>query len=216
MRWIALRNIGALVGHLLFENDQKGSRVAEAKQEQFERLYEQHFDRVAAYLLARSDRDSAADALARTFEVAWRRLDDIPADPLPWLLGVARRVLADGRRGQRRQDALVERLAGTVTESVESHADTLSRRHAVLSALSGLTPVQRETLLLVAWDGLSERQAATALGCTRGAIALRLHRARKQFRAALEVTASEAYPVGEATNDTALCKPLHPSTKEAT
>jgi RNA polymerase sigma-70 factor (ECF subfamily) len=68
--------------------------------QRFERLYEEYFGRVAAYLLSRADRTFAEDALARTFEVAWRRIADVPADPLPWLLGVARRVLADLRRGQ--------------------------------------------------------------------------------------------------------------------
>jgi hypothetical protein len=44
---------------------------SESSERRFERLYTQHFDRVAAFLLARADRDSAADGLARTFEIAW-------------------------------------------------------------------------------------------------------------------------------------------------
>ena len=46
----------------------------ESDKQRFERLYELHFKRVAAYLLARSGPDLAADALSRTFEVAWRRI----------------------------------------------------------------------------------------------------------------------------------------------
>ena len=81
-------------------------------EQRFERLYEQHFNRVASYLLARTDRDSAAEALARTFEIAWRRLPDVPAEPLGWLLGVARRVLAEQRRAQGRRDALITGRVG--------------------------------------------------------------------------------------------------------
>jgi RNA polymerase sigma-70 factor (ECF subfamily) len=43
-------------------------------------------------------------------------------------------------------------------------------------------------LLIIAWDGLSQREAAAALGCSRGAVALRLRRARKRLgRALLEI-----------------------------
>ena len=50
--------------------------------------------------------------MAETFLVAWRRLDDVPADALPWLYGVARRVLANQRRSADRGAALERRLAG--------------------------------------------------------------------------------------------------------
>lgn len=155
------------------------------EQQRFERLYREHFDRVAAYLLSRADRGLAEDAIARTFEIAWRRMADVPEEPLPWLLGVARRALADLRRGQGRQDALIERIAATVGEADDDHAETLIARHRVLAALEQLTDSQREVLLLVVWDGLSQREAAAALGCSRGAVALRLHRARSRLRAAL-------------------------------
>jgi RNA polymerase sigma-70 factor, ECF subfamily len=68
------------------------------EREAFERVYRDSFDRLAAYVLARADRDAAADVLARTYEIAWRRRADLPAEPLGWLIGTARRVLADGRR----------------------------------------------------------------------------------------------------------------------
>jgi RNA polymerase sigma-70 factor (ECF subfamily) len=157
-------------------NRQSGEREA------FERLYRDSFDRLAAYVLARADRDAAADVLARTYEIAWRRRADLPAEPLGWLIGTARRVLADGRRSERRRDALVERIARTGTTSAEDHLGSLARRDSAVRALARLTPSQREALLLIAWEGLSEKQAAAALGCSRGALALRVHRARKAFR----------------------------------
>ena len=40
------------------------------------------------------------------FLTAWRRFDRVPDDALPWLLGVARRVLANARRSAARRPAL--------------------------------------------------------------------------------------------------------------
>ena len=159
--------------------------------ERFEDVYEKHFERVASYLLARADHDVAADALSRTFEIAWRRIADVPGEPLPWLLGVARKVLADLRRGQGRQEALVERIGASIVDSVPDHLDSLVERRHTLAALARLSDTQREALLLVAWDGLSQREAAAALGCSRGAVALRLHRARASLRKALLELAQE-------------------------
>jgi RNA polymerase sigma-70 factor (ECF subfamily) len=152
--------------------------------ERFERIYAQHFERVAAYLLARTDRDSAADALAATFEVAWRRIGEVPREELPWLLGVARRVLANARRSRARQEALAARMAdATPRSAAEDGGREVSQRLA--QAIAQLTGAQQEALLLIAWDGVSEREAALALGCSRGAFAARLHRARERVREAM-------------------------------
>lgn len=150
----------------------------------FERLYDEHFERVAAYLLARVERDAAADALAATFEVAWRRIADVPAQELPWLLGVARRVLANARRSRARQAALVERMA-SATRSIAGAEEDAGDAAELAGAIAQLTSSQQEALLLIAWDGLSEREAALAVGCSRTAFAARLHRARTRVRAAM-------------------------------
>jgi RNA polymerase sigma-70 factor (ECF subfamily) len=191
-------------------------RRSESDEQYFGRLYEQNFGRVAAYLLARADRDSATEAVARTFEIAWRRLRDVPSEPLPWLLGVARRVLSDQRRAQGRRNALIERIAETATETSDDHAEAVAAGGLVLAAIKDLTPFQQEALLLIAWDGLSEREAAAVLGCSRGAVALRLHRARKQLRSALDRAAPESSFVGDASSDAAPLPPVHLSTKETT
>jgi RNA polymerase sigma-70 factor (ECF subfamily) len=158
--------------------------VAATRDERFERIYEDHFQRVAAYLLARSDREVAQDALARTVEIAWRRIDDIPDDSLPWLFGVARKVLADLRRSQGRADALFERMVSTLERHHETpdHADAATDRLIALDAFRSLPSSDREALLLIAWDGLTEKQAARSLGCSRGALAIRLHRARGRLK----------------------------------
>jgi RNA polymerase sigma-70 factor, ECF subfamily len=86
--------------------------MASPREHRFELLFRANYPAVRAYALRRSSGDSAQDVVAETFLVAWRRLDDVPADALPWLYGVARRVLANQRRTMRRSEALGERLAG--------------------------------------------------------------------------------------------------------
>lgn len=158
----------------------------ECDERRFERVYDAHHDRVAAYLLSRTDRDSAQDALARTFEIAWRRFDEVPAQQLPWLLGVARRTVAGQRRAQGRREALLDRIAAGTPIAAHDQVERIADRQLVAQALERLTGPQREALLLVAWDGLSQQEAATVLACSRVAFAVRLHRARQRLRAVLD------------------------------
>jgi Sigma-70 region 2 len=76
----------------------------------FERLYLAHVDRAHRYALRRAPHD-AEEIVSETFLIAWRRSADVPSDALPWLLGVARRVLANRRRGEQRRAALAGELA---------------------------------------------------------------------------------------------------------
>jgi RNA polymerase sigma-70 factor (ECF subfamily) len=149
----------------------------------FERLYTASYDRVLAYLVCRTNLDGAVEAAAQVFLVAWRRFAELPDDPLPWLFGVARRVLADQRRSTARRQALSDRLAAERygTRLAEDPADALAERDALLEALARLGERDREVLALIAWDGLTPRQAAASLGCSPAAFAVRLHRARRRL-----------------------------------
>ena len=138
----------------------------------------------AVYAFARR-RASAADAdevVSETFLVAWRRLDDLPDEPLPWLLGVARRCLANLTRGEARRSALHLRLASA---PAVLEPDTTVPAD-VLRALDRLRPAEREAITLLAWEGLTPAEAAITLGCSRAAVYLRLHRARRRLAADLE------------------------------
>lgn len=145
-------------------------------------LWRAHAVRVQAYALRHADPDTAQDVLAEVFVVAWRRLDDVPEDALPWLLVVARNLLRNAERARRRRERLTETLgrlesatAGTAPDVVAAERDTLLR------ALADLTETEREALLLVSWDGLSPADAAQVAGCTRAAFHVRLHRARRRL-----------------------------------
>lgn len=152
-----------------------------ARRERFEQVFDAHYRAVSAYALRRASPAEAEDAVAETFLVAWRRLDDVPEDAKPWLLGVTRRVLANQRRAAGRRDALTQRVAHERDGEPE-----LPRRSPILHALQRLSEGDREVLLLFAWDGLSAQEAAATLGCSRTAVKVRLHRARRRLRAELQ------------------------------
>jgi RNA polymerase sigma-70 factor (ECF subfamily) len=151
-------------------------------QSRFEQLYRLYADRVHAYARRRSDASTADDVVAEVFVVVWRRLDEVPEQPLGWLLGVARRVLANRRRAAERAAALHERLAVSTPLSQAPPAIVDER---VSKALAELSEQDRELLLLIAWEGLGQAEVAEALGVRRGTIAVRLHRARQRFALAL-------------------------------
>ena len=151
----------------------------------FDALYQAHRDDVWRYLRRRTA-DDHEDLTTEVFLVAWRRRDQLPHEPLPWLYGVARKVLANHRRGDARRAALAERAAAHAREDTPDLADAVGLREDLSQALATLKEPDRELVLLVAWEGLTIAEAAAALGCTRAAAAVRLHRARKRLHHALD------------------------------
>jgi RNA polymerase sigma-70 factor (ECF subfamily) len=151
--------------------------------QRFVALYEAHAAAVLGYARRRTaGPEEAEDVLAETFLIAWRRRDAVPADALPWLFGVAANVLRNRARSERRQAALSARLAAEPALPVEHDAPDPRLR----DALAALKPIDREALLLTAWEGLSADRAARAAGCSRATFHVRLHRARKRLAQALE------------------------------
>ena len=127
------------------------------------------------------DPASTADELtADVLVVAWRRRADIPAGAeLPWLYAVARRVLANYRR--RPQDVLVADLGDLDAIDEADPAEIASDNAALADAWRSLSPRDREVLRLVAWEGLTGSQLATALDLSEGGAAAALSRARSRF-----------------------------------
>jgi RNA polymerase sigma-70 factor, ECF subfamily len=145
----------------------------------FEVLYAEHAGAVRGYAMRRTSPSLADDVVAEAFTTAWRRLEDVPADPRAWLLAVAHRVLANQRRATARQRALLDRLEHEDFSSVEITTDYLNGR--VLDALNHLKDADRETLLLIAWEGLSHREAAQVLGIREATFSVRFHRAKRRL-----------------------------------
>jgi RNA polymerase sigma factor (sigma-70 family) len=163
----------------------KGQDVGyDASQERFGHLYAAHFDAVLGYALRRSAAEDAADVAAETFLVAWRRLDDVPEGDAtrPWLYGVARRALANLRRGARRRDHLAEVLRVELRAAVPDHSDDTVARIDAEVGLAQLPHRDREVLRLATWEGLEPREIAVVLDLTQAAVRKRLSRARARLR----------------------------------
>lgn len=161
-------------------------------------MFRATYPRVLAYALRRAaDRPSAEEVVSETFLVAWRRYDDLPEEPLPWLLGIARKVLANQRRSARRRRPEGGHASLEVVEAPHpgpAPFERLAEREAFLAALSRLSERDRETLGLIAWDGLEVREAAAAMGCSAASFSLRLHRARRRL---LKELAASGHSLGQ-------------------
>jgi RNA polymerase sigma-70 factor (ECF subfamily) len=160
------------------------------QRERFDRLYRELYEPIAGYVLRRTpSAEDGAEAIAETFATLWRRLDSSPPDDevRPWLFGVARKVLANQRRGERRRTALAERLTSELDSAEVSVPAGSDGR--VARAFSALSEPDREVLALVAWEELTREELAVALGVSRPVARLRLHRARRRFEAALDAPA---------------------------
>jgi RNA polymerase sigma-70 factor, ECF subfamily len=161
-----------------------GHYVVVDRRVRFELLYASYAPAVKAYALRRADAALADDVVAEVFVVCWRRFEELPPEVLPWLLGVARRVLSTQRRGEQRRLALNKRLR----TSSEMQAPPLQppTDGALAAALAGLSEDDRELLLLIAWDGLTPSGAAAILGIKPTTARVRLLRARRRLSEALD------------------------------
>jgi RNA polymerase sigma-70 factor (ECF subfamily) len=159
---------------------------SDARESRFESLYSAHSGDVLSYAIRRGvDRLDAEEVVVETFLVCWRRMDDIPDPPLPWLLGVARRVLANQRRAQGRRLALHRKIAGNGPRLPAVVSDCTPDADGLKEALASLRDPDREVLALVVWQGLTHEAAATVVGCTRNALTKRYLRACHNLRAQL-------------------------------
>jgi RNA polymerase sigma factor (sigma-70 family) len=162
----------------------------------FEQLFDETRTDLLAYLVRRSpSAEDAADLLAETYLVAWRRMDAVPAGERArlWLFGVARNLLRKSAGKRRSAHALTERLAGQLRAAAPSVDD--EPRAAVLAALRSLSETDRELVTLTAWEGLTPREVAVVTGMSANVVRVRLHRARARLRRRLEADSrSRAVP----------------------
>jgi len=152
--------------------------MSDDRAKRFAGVYEDSYGAIHAYASRRVGAEAADEIAAETFLAAWRKFDVLPSDPLPWLYGVARNMLArsysvNGRERQTRSALERER-----PRSIDSGDGGDPRLWAAWGQLSA---VDREVLALVAWEELSVADAARALGCTAPVFSVRLYRARRRL-----------------------------------
>ncbi len=166
----------------------RGSMNRDAREGQFERLYSAHSADVLSYAIRRGvDYADAEEAVVETFLVCWRRLDEIPELSLPWLLGVARRVIANQHRARGRRLALDKKIAKHKYPVSVGASDGSPNPYVaeIDTALASLGDQDREVLALVVWQGLTHEAAATVMGCTRNALTKRYLRVCRDLKAQL-------------------------------
>jgi len=168
--------------------------------EQLTRLWLDHKNAVEKFVRRRCLDRSVDDIVQEVFMIAWRRMEDVPDEPRPWLLTVARHVISNRNRADQRHDALALRLESVSDGATASAEDRGIERAALKQGWAGLTDQERETLSLVAWDQLTGAEAAQVLGITRGAFAVRLMRARRHLARLVDDDPSERCPSAAASS----------------
>lgn len=143
-----------------------------------------------SYLRRRTDANEAPDLLGEAFVIAWRRVDDLPDDPVGtrmWLFGIARGVVLNHARGVRRRWALADRLRGYAA-LMPATAPPADEHTAVRDAVARLEPDMAELVRLVHWDGFTITDAARAIGIPASTARTRYQRAKELLRLALDPT----------------------------
>lgn len=160
------------------------------REEDFRAIYEAHYQHISAYARRRVSETDMEDVVADTFLVAWRRMEAMPSGELtlPWLYGVARRVVSQRQRSGGRRVRLLARLGGLRDDDRSTMVDseTLDDQALVRSALALLRGGDQEILRLSEWEEMTPSELAVTLDCSTNAVAIRLHRARRRLAKALQ------------------------------
>lgn len=150
-------------------------------EERFVELYESYHRQVFVYCRRRASAGRVDDAVAETFLVGWKKIDQVPrsSEALPWLYGVAYRVLTSQWRGLARRRRFEDRLASFRMLESKTPEEFIVTRHEsrqVLKAASRLKPTDQEILRLSLWEELAHSDIALVLDLKPDAVRKRLSR----------------------------------------
>ncbi len=145
---------------------------------------------VYAYLVRRAPAD-AEDLLGRVWVEAYasrRSFDPARGSARSWLFGVARHVLLRHWRDRRPdpRDPMLTTTPVDPWDEVDARLDSAALAGPLRAALADLPEVDREMLLLIAWEQFTPTEAAAVVGIPPVTARTRLHRARSRMRTALE------------------------------
>jgi RNA polymerase sigma factor (sigma-70 family) len=155
----------------------------------FEAVYRETYDQITAYAACRCDSpQNAADVVAETFAVAWRRIRELPPgqEARLWLYGVARNMLYEHRRSTLRRRTSPLELDAEMADLYGDSPESGVELSVISQVFRSLSDDDRELLSLVAWEGLGREEIATMLNLSRNAVRIRLYRARRRFSRALD------------------------------
>ena len=174
-----------------------GHITSVSREERFHLLFTEHYPAVTRFVRTRGHGSSdAEDLIAGTFEAAWGQMDTLPEGraALLWLLGVARNLSRNAMRTSGRDASFLNGVPTTTLSSTEMPIEDRASSAEVMSALARLRPVDRDLILLVAWDELSPSEAGQVLGLRPMIARSRLHHARQRMRGLMETPAHGTPP----------------------
>jgi RNA polymerase sigma factor (sigma-70 family) len=179
-------------------------RHSESDPERFAVLVRRHGPAVGRYVTRRIGQEHADDVVAETFLVAFRKrasFQDQGRDCLPWLYGIATRLMHRERRNEVRQLRLLaasgtDPVTAPFSDRVEEAVAARGAGRRLAAALAELPVNQRDALLLLVWTDLSYEQIAAATGVPLGTVQSRIGRARRRLRQSL-ADLDPAIPIGD-------------------
>jgi len=171
-----------------------------ANRAELRRAFDAHYDAISRYCHRRLPAGDANDAAVQVFAVAWRKIEDMPAEEatLPWLYGVARYEVSSSRRSARRLRNLRAKLDGQARDAEDGPEVVVVRsmeHQALLAALGSLRPADQEILRLRVYEELSLADIGAVLGCSPEAAKKRSTRALHRLRRAAGI--DQARSIGE-------------------
>jgi RNA polymerase sigma-70 factor (ECF subfamily) len=153
-------------------------------------LVERHVGAVGRFAASVGAREEVQEIVQDTFVRAFASIDSFRGDSTlrTWLFTIARRLLLDRRRSERRRGTQVEvEEADAVTEY--DPLDSLiadETRSRMSAAMKRLSPTQREVFVLRVSEGLSYKEIAEAAGTTEGAARVHYHNAMRAIKEFLD------------------------------
>lgn len=160
----------------------------------FTELYRSHYPAVLRFVRRRAREADVDDIVSETFLTAWQRQEQMAAAPLPWLYRTARNVMLNANRAAGRQEGLAVRIASLREDEPADPIIRFEQQHDLAPVWSRLDPLDQEILALQVWEGLNGKEAASVLGISRAAGAMRATRARRRLAAALDDALGAADP----------------------
>ncbi|GLY32323.1 sigma-70 family RNA polymerase sigma factor [Kineosporia sp. NBRC 101731] len=176
------------------------------REQRFREMYDASYIDLLRFVRRRVHPTHAEDVVGEVMLVAWRRLDDVPADLVgsrAWLFGVARNILQNTRRREDRHDAVAVRLADGLHRPADAGElpDLVAHRADIAAAWPRLSALHQEAIALSVLDGLTAPEAAVVLGISSTAFRLRLSRARRTLRRHVESTTADVRLSGGLASD---------------
>jgi RNA polymerase sigma factor (sigma-70 family) len=152
-------------------------------------LYRESSTDLLAFLRRRCKTpEAAADCLAETYLIAWKKRAERPpeAELRPWLFGIARNVALRGHQHDGQLALAAKALANSISSASAARDDGIDEvRAAIRNALTQLPPLDQEIITMISWDGLRPGEVAKVLGISANVVRVRAHRARARLRVEL-------------------------------